>query len=190
MITDFLIILTFLTSFLFAQAVPLTLTVSQIRAGQEVRRAWLSNAIYIGGGLAITAAHCASRRGWSVETFRAGKSGTAVVERSTGKLTLLRLSEDATKGILAARLPDFERTKALGGEWLIHKYYDVDERRLKDRIVTWQWSNRNKIVEAFKVGMSGSGVYLQGGQLVGVAELQNGTVWGVADIKELMEGRE
>ena len=189
MIPDLLLALTLFSTILLAQAFPLELVVTQTRAGQMHRKSWVSNAIYIGGGLALTAAHCIARVGWRTESIKAGKRGTATVEKSNGKVAVLRIDAEGSHGLLAARLPDFQRTKPIAGEWLIHKYYDHDAAKLKDRVVTWH-GKYSKIREVFVMGMSGSGVYREGGQLVGVAELQDGTVWNVQDIRELMEDLE
>lgn len=187
MITDLLLILSILAHVLLAQAIPITLTVSQTRAGKAVTKTWVSNAIYIGGGLALTAAHCIARPGWKFETIKAGK-GRATVIHSDGKVALLSVTPSAYYDTKPARLPDWTRTTLRVGEVLEHRYFDHDAGAYVTRRV--RWMGRSKILEGFRVGMSGSGIYKAGGQLVGVAELQDGTVWGVRDVERIMEGLE
>ena len=187
-ITDLLLILTIIAHVLLAQAIPLEIVCTQTRAGKMVAKSWVSNAIYIGGGLALTAAHCIKRPGWKFDTLKAGKKGRATVIKNDGKVALIQVTPSGYEGVTAARLPDWTRTKVTSGEYLEHRFYDHDLKHYTTRRV--RWVGRSKILEKFRMGMSGSGVYKAGGQLVGIAELQDGTVWTIADIESLMVGRE
>lgn len=186
MITDILVALTLLIHLALAQAIPIEFVGTQIRNGSMRAQAWVSNAVYIGGGLALTAAHCVIRPGWKMDVIKAGKAGRAKILHKTKGVVVLELTEPAYDGVTPATLPDLSSAPRTG-DTLTHIYYDHDLKEYEEREVKWGF--RSRIVDGFRVGMSGSGVF-KDGVLVGIAELQNGVVWNVKDIVGAMEVRE
>lgn len=66
-----------------------------------------------------------------------------------------------------------------------HRYYDFLTRRYKSRVV--HCDDSSYIAEGFDEGMSGSGIYNDQNELVGIAEWKNGMFWNTVVIRGYFE---
>lgn len=145
-----------------------------------------ANAVLIGEGLAITSAHCVRKDNLRLRRVLVdGKP--AHVTATVADLALLEVDRGIAGPYARLRVGDAIVMPRPGAK-LRHIWYDHAAGAVDSRVVTWR--GRSEVLERFRPGMSGSGLYALTGHLVGIAELANGTVLGPLEIAELLRVRE
>lgn len=136
------------------------------------------NAVLLENGIALTAGHCAPEPGTGGKIWLEGKP--AKVLMWTESLALIRVPPSLRTG----KPVTVAKEKAPSGDFLTHRWYSHDDLGCRVRPVFWTSSGAR---EGFLPGMSGSGIYNASGELVAVAELQNGFAWDLATIRSFLQ---
>lgn len=140
------------------------------------------SAVVIAPGRAVTCSHAVQHHELHLREVRVG--GIPVeVQLVSADLALLTWT-GAPPATDAPFEPVVHRTVPADGTPVVHRWYDHASRSFRRRPATW--SRRSAIREGFRPGMSGSGVFTEDGELLGIALQAGGLVAGPLDLGDLL----
>lgn len=176
---------------MFIRFVAFFLLLTNVCAGPELpvfykaeHKTHLANAVFLGNGLALCAAHTVDYGQTEGKLLVGGLPATVSIAGADMALLKVSPSVKASPAIVPTFGPDSSFV-LLDGQRLRHSYYNHYTKRVCARVVSWV--DPAYIQEGFVPGMSGSGIYTSKGELVGIAETTVGLVWNLPDITGFLQ---